>query len=140
MTQTEQLSGAALNLALAFAQGWRLEKVGARYIITAPDGKQEMYQKKAWAEARILKQCPDWSSDVGAALALCLDIGAHMQPRHAAGAADLGGRAIAYFLQPHTVYTGGAFNGFTSTLAAEGDTPALALARLALAALTQEAG
>lgn len=71
MTQSEQLSGAALNHAIAERLGWRIEKAGTRYIVTDPQGKQEAYQKKAWAEAYILRRVPDWANNVGYALALC---------------------------------------------------------------------
>jgi hypothetical protein len=131
---TSDLSGAALNHAIAERLGWRIEKAGARYIVTDPQGKQEAYQKKAWAEAYILRRAPDWANSVGDALALCKQL-AREHP------GSLWQWAIEIFEmdadRPITIVR---FANHSQTYySAGGETDALALARLALAALTQEA-
>lgn len=111
-------------------QGSYVEKRGSVWAVVIDGITVREYTKRAWAEKHLLAQIPDWPNDSGKALELCLEIGARysftldmVQDKHGVS---------ALFRPIPKIYIVRANEA--------GATPALALSRLALAALEGEGG
>lgn len=125
---TNDQCGTELNRAIALALGWRVERFpGDVYIVHSPDGDENRYVKAAWAWKYVEFHTRDWAHNHGAALTLCLEI-----------SADLSYDMVIAHGPPDKSYIA-EFERMTKDIhIASGDTPAEALARLALAALSEK--
>lgn len=83
---SEQLTGRALDKAIAEALGWKLQRVeggtwGHGYIVLTPDGKnwvgnsRHLSQVVHNTEALAWGTLPAWSADANATLAVCAERG-----------------------------------------------------------------
>lgn len=132
-TNTNELTGTELNRAIAEALGWRVyRRAGdADYIVRKPGGSildkpTARYKKEAWAWKYIEQHTPDWARNPGKALELCLEIGADSSYDVVISHGPFDKSYIVEFERMAK-----------DIHIASGDTPAEALARLALTALLE---
>lgn len=140
----EQLEGSELNRAIADKLGYKLYEGNGRYgrfVVMQPP--EHEYTADEWAkfwdmveayatpeEAYSSRWLPDWANDAGAALELCSEIS--VKKWAIQFAKELPKTYTAQFMFFHWE------NGYTTHYLGEGNTPALALARLALMELSKE--
>ena len=142
MTEEKRIELDALRVAVAKALGWqqiheRDLSIGGIGLFGVAPGDDTTPRPK-WTSV------PDWPRDQGAAIELCLKLGAAMSPIHAAGVVQLssendefisvdGPFYAAYLLRPCATIEGK--NGFDRAMMKTASSAAEALSKLALAAL-----
>lgn len=140
---TEPLTGAALNRAIAERLGWRVELVDGLQRLYAPNGALiageavitfNGIQIGVDDPVDLWREVPDWANDAGESLALCADIGRKHQWHIEIDPFWYGDGGITEARFTDHDPEAGHFWIFE----ADGETFALALARLALAALERE--